>query len=343
MKSVFGSFVKEVFVRILISVLLYGVYYQYITPLEFIYSLVFVYGISLLLIVFYANKVKRIVLHFKIPKQSKAIWTYTIFIILSASIANMLLDIDKYMIKHYMDIDNIAFYSVAIFIAMVISIPSRAMHQITYPITAKLMSEQKWEELNELYKKTSITLQVIGGLLLVGILVNINQLYLLLPKEYSQGLFVVFTIGLSKYFDLMLGNNNAIIFNSKYYKAVLSLGIVLVVLIVLLNMYFIPNYGLNGAAMATLIAITLYSLAKLLFVILRMNLFPFTFKTIVALGVVIITFLVFYYWDFTFHPVINITIKSILVSAFYLGLCHVFKISSDINFVMNSVIKKVLK
>jgi O-antigen/teichoic acid export membrane protein len=255
----------------------------------------------------------------------------------------MLLDIDKYMIKHYMDIDNIAFYSVAIFIAMVISIPSRAMHQITYPITAKLMSEQKWEELNELYKKTSITLQVIGGLLLVGILVNINQLYLLLPKEYSQGLFVVFTIGLSKYFDLMLGNNNAIIFNSKYYKAVLSLGIVLVVLIVLLNMYFIPNYGLNGAATATLIAITLYSLAKLLFVILRMNLFPFTFKTIVALAVVIITFLVFYYWDFTFHPVINIAIKSILVSAFYLGLCHVFKISSDINFVMNSVIKKVLK
>ena len=137
MKSVFGSFVKEVFVRILISVLLYGVYYQYITPLEFIYSLVFVYGISLLLIVFYANKVKRIVLHFKVPKQSKAIWTYTIFIILSASIANMLLDIDKYMIKHYMDIDNIAFYSVAIFIAMVISIPSRAMHQITYPITEK--------------------------------------------------------------------------------------------------------------------------------------------------------------------------------------------------------------
>jgi hypothetical protein len=100
---------------------------------------------------------------------------------------------------------------------------------------------------------------------------------------------------------------------------------------------------LNGAATATLIAITLYSLAKLLFVILRMNLFPFTFKTIVALAVVIITFLVFYYWDFTFHPVINIAIKSILVSAFYLGLCHVFKISSDINFVMNSVIKKVLK
>ena len=97
MKSVFGSFVKEVFVRILITILLFAVYFEYISPADFIYSLVLVYGIGLLLIVFYANKVKNIRLHFKTPKNSKAILTFTVFIILSASIANMLLDIDKYM------------------------------------------------------------------------------------------------------------------------------------------------------------------------------------------------------------------------------------------------------
>ena len=343
MKSVFGSFVKEVFVRILITILLFGVYFKYITPSDFIYSLVLVYGISLMLIVFYANKVKKIVLHFKTPKQSKAILTYTVFIILSASIANMLLDIDKYMIKHYMKIDNIAFYSVAIFIAMVISVPSRAMHQITYPITAKLMSENKWQELNDLYKKSSITLQVVGGLILLGILVNINQLYLMLPVEYTQGLFVVFAIGLSKYFDLILGNNNAIIFNSKYYRTVLILGLFLVVLIVLLNMYFIPNFGLNGAALATLIAITLYSLAKLLFVVLKMKLFPFTIKTVLSLVIVVVSFLVFYYWDFNFNPFVNIVLKSVLVSIFYLGLSYYLNISSDINFVITSFFKKVFK
>ena len=194
-----------------------------------------------------ANRVKRIRLHFKVPKQSKAILTYTVFIILSASVANMLLDIDKYMINKYLKIDNIAFYNVAIFMALVISVPMRAMHQITYPITAKLMSEKKWEELNELYKKSSVSLQVIGGLLYIGILVNLNQVYSLLPDEgYRQGVFVVFTIGLSKYFDLILGINNAIIFNSKYYRAVLLLGVLLVIVIVLLNMYFIPEFGLNG-------------------------------------------------------------------------------------------------
>lgn len=343
MKSVFGAFVKEVFVRVLITILLFAVYFNYISQSEFIYSLLAVYGISLLLILYYANKVKKISLHFKIPKNSKSILTYTVFIILSASVANMLLDIDKYMINKYLKIETIAFYNVAIFIALVISVPIRAMHQITYPITAKLMSEQKWDELNELYKKSSISLQVIGGLLYVGILVNLNQLYNLLPDEgYRQGVFVVFAIGLSKYLDLILGINNAIIFNSKYYRAVLLLGVLLVVVIVLLNMYFIPKYGINGAAIATLIAIVLYSAAKLFFVIFKMKLFPFTSKNLVSLLVTFVTFFLFYYWEFSFHPIISIGLKSFLVTVFYLVISYYLKLSSDINFVIKQTLKKIV-
>ena len=178
----------------------------------------------------------------------------------------------------------------------------------------------------------------------VGILVNIKQLYEILPDEgYDQGLFVVFTIGLSKYFDVVLGNNNSIIFNSKYYKMVLFLGVLLVFVVVGLNFVFIPMYGINGAALATLIAIGMYSLAKLLFVVLKMNLFPFTKNTVVALFLALVSFGVFYYWDFSFHPFVNIILKSILVTIFYLGLSYYMKISSDINFVMNSVFKRIFK
>ena len=243
MKSVFGSFVKEVFVRILVTISLFAVYFNYITLTEFVHSLVLIYGISLLVIIYYANKTKRIQLNKKLPKKTKEIFVFTIFIILSASVANMLLDIDKYMINQFLKIENIAFYSLAVYLAMVISVPQRAMHQITYPITAKLMSENKWEELDELYKKSSVTLQVIGGLIYIGILVNIKQIYELLPDEgYDNGLFVVFTIGLSKYFDVVLGNNNSIIFNSKYYKMVLLLGVLLVFVVVGLNLIFIPKH-----------------------------------------------------------------------------------------------------
>ena len=342
MKSVFGSFVKEVFVRILVTVSLFAVYFKFITLPQFVHSLVLVYGISLLVIIYYANKTKSITLSKKFPKKTKSIFVFTIFIILSASVSNMLLDIDKYMINQFLKIENIAFYSLAVYLAMVISVPQRAMHQITYPITAKLISENKWQELNELYKKSSVTLQVIGGLIYIGILVNINQVYKILPNEgYSQGLFVVFTIGLSKYFDVILGNNNSIIFNSKYYKTVLLLGVLLVFVIVGLNLILIPKYGINGAALATLIAIGMYSLAKLLFVVFKMKLFPFTKKTVISIAITLALFFGFYFWEFPFHPIINIGLKSVLLSFLYLALHYYFKVSSDINFVIRNVFNKV--
>lgn len=52
---------------------------------------------------------------------------------------------------------------------------------------------------------------------------NIKELYKLIPEEYSGGLAVVFIIGLTKFYDVILGNNNAIILNTKYYKMVLFL------------------------------------------------------------------------------------------------------------------------
>ena len=58
------------------------------------------------------------------------------------------------ILNQYMKIENIAFYSVATYIALVISVPSRAMHQIVYPITAKLMHENKHDEMTDIYKNT---------------------------------------------------------------------------------------------------------------------------------------------------------------------------------------------
>ncbi|WP_338374942.1 oligosaccharide flippase family protein [uncultured Flavobacterium sp.] len=340
MQSVLGNFIKEVFLRILVSISLFAVYFNWITPVEFVYSLMGIYFLAMVLMKIYAYKVRFPSLKFRLPTNAKAIITYSLFIILTGGIANLFLEIDKFMLNNYVKIENIAYYSVAIFIATVIAVPSRAMHQITYPITAKLMSENKHDELNDLYKKTSVTLQIVGGLIFLGILVNINQLYLLLPIEYSEGIFVVFTIGLSKYFDLILGNNNAIIFNSKYYKTVLFLGVLLVILTVVLNMIFIPLYGLNGTAFATMISITLYSIAKLLFVVKRMNLFPFTQNTIISFGILIGCFLLFYFWEFPFHPIINIVMKSILVSIVYLTLSYKLKLSNDINEVIDKVLSR---
>jgi O-antigen/teichoic acid export membrane protein len=340
MHSIFGNFIKEVGLRLMSLAGLIAVYYKFISVIEFVYFMAGTYFLALIVTMLYAFKIKKPHFQFSIPVNTKAILEYTFYIILSGSVANLLLDGDKMILNQYMEIKNIAYYSVATYIALVISVPSRAMHQIVYPITAKLMHENKHDELNDLYKKTSVNLQLVGGFVMLCIFVNINQLYELVPAEYKGGIPVVFMIGLSKYFDLILGNNNAIIFNTKYYKTVLFLGVGLVVLTVVLNMIFIPMYGIMGSAFATLLSITLYSIAKLIFVVKRLDLYPFTKQTIESLVITAVLFLLFYFWDFPFHPIIAIGLKSILVTLLYVYINYRMVISPEINGVLDTILKK---
>lgn len=342
MHSVFGNFIKEVGLRLFSLFLLIGVYYNWITVEGFVYATAALYFLAFLVTMLYAFSIQKPNFQFTIPEKTKDILVYTFYIILSGSVANLLLDGDKIMLNQYMIIDNIAFYSIATFIALVISVPSRAMHQIVYPITARLMHENKQEELNDLYKKTSINLQVVGGLVMLGIFVNINKLYEM-PQlhDYVEGVVVVFMIGLSKYFELILGNNNAIIFNTKYYRTVLFLGVLLVIIAIGLNMIFIPIYGIIGSAFATLLSITLYSLAKLLFVVKRLHLYPFTIQTFYSLVITLLLFLLFYFWEFPFHPIISIGMKSVLVSILYVYINYKFAISIEINQVLDTILKKL--
>lgn len=340
MKSVFGNFISEVLVRALISMMLFAVHFDWITKEIFIYSLVAIYGLQMIAMLIYAIKVHKPVIQFKIPEKINEIFGYSFFIVLSGSVAVLLLDFDKAMIPAYLDIGENAVYSVAIFIATVIAVPSRAMLQIIYPITAKLMSEDKIEELNDLYKKSAINLQVFGGLIMLGIFLNIKQLYLIIPGNYSGGILTVFLIGLGKFYDAILGNNNAIILNTKYYRMVLFFGLILVFMMVVLVMIFVPMYGITGAALATFISIFVYNTIKLLFVVKKMNLYPFTINTIKSFGVLTGVFLLFYFWDFPFNPFINIVLKSVLITIVYIVVNYIFKISSDINQVIDKFILK---
>jgi O-antigen/teichoic acid export membrane protein len=232
-------------------------------------------------------------------------------------------------------------YAVAIFISTVIAVPSRAMTQIVAPITARLMVENKYEELDDLYKKSAINLQIIGGGIMMLIFLNIKELYHLIPKDYSGGIWVVFMIGLSKFYDIILGNNNSIIVNTKYYRIVLLFGIFTVALMIVLNMIFIPLYGIEGSAFATLLTVLIYDSIKLIFVVKKMKLYPFTIKTLYSFAILIVCFVLFFFWDFPFYTIINVACKSVLISAFYVYANYKLAISEEFVQIVDTSLQKL--
>ncbi len=337
LKSVFGNFMKEVFARLCILILLLLLNHNWITVTVFLKALVGVYILRAFIMMVYAYSLGRPKFSLKFPKNTKEIMAYSLLIILGGSASLVLLEIDKFMINQFKAIENVAYYSVAVFIATVIIVPSRAMHQITYPLTAELITKNDKKELDILYKKSSLTLLIASGLLFLLIILNLNELYLLLPAEYAKGFSIVFLIGLAKVLESLGGNINSILYNSQYYKSVLAIGVLLAIVTILLNLWLIPIYGIFGAALASFIALFVFNFVKVLFVKWKLDLWPYSkgiIKTLVLLGVLGAVFnLIVLPW----HPILGILFKSFAIVVLYVGALYVFKISEDITALLQKV------
>lgn len=340
LKSAFGTFLKEVFVRAGVSILLLILYLEGISEAFFLASLVALYGLRTMIMAGYALKLQPFKPSRTLPKGTTGILKYSTLIILGGSVSVILLEIDRFMINQYIQIENVAYYTVAVFIATVIIVPFRAMNQIAYPLTATLMHTKDRKGLKDLYKKSSLTLLSVAALIFLGILLNLDQLYMLLPENYSGGLQVVLLIGGVRLFDSFLGINTAILYNSRYYGILLVMGVILALLTIFLNSWLIPEQGLIGAALATFLAVSLYNLSKLIFVKMKFGLTPWSSGSLKIVALSVFTYFIFKWVEFPFHPMVNITVKSILIVLVYGGIALKLRISEDLNTLIGKWLKK---
>ena len=330
-KSVWGNALKEVFARVGVLLLLTFYHWDFLNLDQFFYGLVGVYLLRTLAMKWYAYRLYFPRLSLVKPANFRGILSYSALILLGGSAAVILLEIDKFMLNQYLELSNIAYYGVGVYIATIIIVPARAMHQITFPLTAKALHERDQQTLERLYKKTSINLLAAAALLFLLVITNLEDLYSLLPKNYSRGWAIVFIIGLVKLLDASLGNINSILFYSKYYKGMLVLGVFLALLTIALNLLFIPWWGVVGAAWASFCAVVLYNLAKLLFVWNTFQLFPWTVNTLKCFLFTAAIGLLFYYLPNPFDGVPAIALRGSVLALLYLLGLYAFRISEDIN------------
>jgi len=343
MQSVYGNILKELFSRIAAMLLLFAVYFEIIAIPEFIYYLTGAYFIRAILMMLYAFKVYTPKFVFGVPVNFKEIIKYSFYIILAGSAGTILIDIDKFMIPQKKTIVLTAYYAVAVYMGSVVESPGRAMTQILQPLIAKALNENNLKEVKSLYKKSSINLLAISGLLLLLINLNISQMYLLIPEKYNSGVWVVLFMSIAKLYHMFLGANGAIISNSKYYKILLPYGIAMAVSVIVLNYYLIDIMDINGAALSTLIVIVVFNTLKLHYVYRKFGILPFTNKTGILLLSIVALYFLFCFWNFHFHPIVNILLKSSLIVLLYLILVWKLKISEEINALLNKLIKKMIR
>lgn len=341
LNSVFGNFIKEIFVRVGVTVLLFGVYFNKLTPDEFIFSVVLLYLIRMLVMLGYSLSIYAPKISFKKPKNFVEIVKYSMYLILAGSAGSILLEIDKFMIPQVEKLADLAFYGVAVFIASTVAIPNRAMQQITNPITAKDLNNNEFGKVRELYKQSSINLLVVGGLLFLLINLNIVDIYKIIGEsQYSVAIWVVLIISCSELYKLALGTNGAILTNSKYYRVFFYISLGMAGTVIILNHFLIKLMGINGAAFATLITVFVFNTIKVFYIKRKLEMQPFSKESIFIIGLIVVLFGIIYFIDLPFLPVINICVKSTIVLLVYVFFVYKMKISKEVTELINQLFKK---
>ena len=340
LKTTYGNLLKEVFNRLTISILLICYYFSYIDFDSLIYGIVCAYLVRTLLIILYAISIKVPHFNFKSIDNLRQVFSYTLLILIAAFVSVYLIDMDKVMIERFLSVDNVAVYSICVFMATVVEVPKRALLQITNPLTAQFLNLNKLQSLKDLNQKSSITGLIVSCLIAILVFTNANSLFLLIPSSYDLLIEVVFLIITVKLFDCSLGVSNAIIINSDSYKLILVIGVVILVIAYYLNLFFIPLYGVVGAGLATFISYFIYNTVKLTFVWFKFKTQPYTLNTLKVMAISFVFLILFYHLDFLkSYPIIAISIKLLFTTILYLFIIYKLSISEEINKIIDKFIR----
>jgi O-antigen/teichoic acid export membrane protein len=264
-------------------------------------------------------------------KMAREMVNVAFFGILASFSGVLVLNIDVIMVNHYLGLGEAGIYTIAFFFGTLILVPMRTMGKISSVVIADAWKTDDRKTIMQIYRKSSISLSVIGFLLFIGIWGNLDNIFHIVGKDYTAGIYVILFIGLANLSDLFLGVSPHIILNSKHYRWLSYLLFVFAILLVVTNILLIPRYGITGAALASLISKYIYNSLKFLFLYKKFHFQPFNYKHLEIILFAAISWYLSTFIPVLSHFLIDLVVRSLFISMVFLVPIYLFKVSEDIN------------
>ncbi len=303
---------------------------------QMIYLQVPIYSIGVLILIFYSYKKEKftIDLNFiKIKNKINSILNFNIYSLISGFGNIIILNIDILMISALLGLSDTGIYTTAFYIAIIIEMPRRAVSQISTPILSKLFKEKNLISVKNYYKIVSINQLIIGSLLFLLVISNLENIFNLIPNKdnFIKGISIVPIICIAKLITMSSSFGSELILMSKHYKFSVTSIIILAIITIISNYFLIPIYGINGAAYAALLSSIIFNLSKIIFIYSKYRFLPFSNKSVFVIIITIITYLIIYFLPSNQNYILDILFKSLFIIIFFIPIIYLFKVSIDLN------------
>ena len=349
-KSVLSNFLKEVFFRLLQTILIVCTFFGFINGFDAfikLYSFTYI-GVALVLFGYFIYT-KRLYFKFspsivtrrffsKIVTLCSFVWGGTLVYNIAAVFDTIVL---AAVLPNGLVIAGI--FTLAQNIASLIQAPQRAVVSASIGPLSQAWKEKNFQKINLIYHRSSINLLLFSCAMFTLIWLNFDhgvQAFNLNPI-YQQAKYAFLFIGLTRIIDLGTGVNAQIIGTSTFWRFEFGTGLLLLALSLPLNFLLTRQLGVIGPAISNLVAFTIYNAVRYVFLWKKLNMQPFTFKTLQTIVLTVAAFAVCYFAFDGMNGFAGIILRSAAFSFLFISGALMLKLSPDIQPVWQTVKRKL--
>ncbi|MGF6849454.1 O-antigen/teichoic acid export membrane protein [Chitinophaga sp. W3I9] len=344
-ETVMPNFLKELVVRVATNLLVVLYIFKILSFVQFLWLFNLIWGGILLVLLVYLRRNHLLHLNFRVSFVTKKLFrpmsAYSMSLLLATSFTLLANNIAPLIISSTNGLKNVAYLSIAMYMATLIQVPQRSISAIALPVLAEAWVGKEMDKILEIYRKSSLLQLIAAMYIFLGIWLSIDPFFRLLPPEYTVGKYVFFYLGVSKIIDLGTGVNSQLLSTSRLWRFDLISSMVLVTLSIPLNYLLIRNYGLLGSGYAALLSMFVFNTIRCVFIWKKFGLQPFTFQTLKALVVAIAAYWAIAWLPHMAQPVIDIILRSVFFSVIFILGTLAWRVSDDINSTAATFFKKL--
>ena len=348
-ESTIGVFLKDFILRILTLGLLGAfIFFPHFNYAYLVSSITYVQFIPVILILAFLAWKKLLPLTTKISFPSNTIrnefFSVAGFNWVNGLSSVAVVTIDSIMISKLVNTSEVGIYTTVTYYASIMLIPNKSLGKIATSVISRHFKDEDSSAIESIYKKSALSLFILGLFLFGNLIFALPFIFnIVLSPEFSSGIWVLIFLALSNLFKMSTGVKFSLIFTSKYYKWSTAMFVGYLILIVTSNFLFIPKMGIVGAAIASLIATTLFHVSGLLFVKSKFGYWPFngSFVKVAAIFLPIVSLL--FIAPNLNYPVLMGIAKGMVFSGLFLAFMYQQKVSPEINQPVDKFLNKIRK
>ena len=335
-KTIVSNIIKELFYRLTTTVLIF-LYIMHWIQLETFFTLFgYSYIPALIILIVLIARNGGLTLYARISLATKRLYKkvliFTTYHYTGLLIGVLPKTVDGLLIASITDkgLENLAVYSIPVYLVSIMDVPYRSMAGITTTLIAEAWKNKDLPRIKELYHKTSINLLILGLGILGLLMPNLDNLIRFNP-QYSMAKAIFIIAGLAKIIDLGMGMNAQILLLSKYWKMDFYSSVLFIFINIILDYFMIQQFGVMGAAYGSAIALICYNFIRCIYLWRLFKMQPFDANTIKVLLIAALAILITWNLPFIGNLYLDSALKCLVFCLLYIPAVLYFQISDDIN------------